>query len=374
MKICFITTGDIKDIATSKRALGMASFMAELAWDVHIIMEDAEENRLRVGLECTSSVTVHYFEKCNPFEERKIKKQLLGQIKPDFVYICAFVFRNIVRFRDAYTLVEHSELQSGMDENKKLAYLKTLFIEYYSIMYADGLLLASKYLEKVFNKRKKKLFKNNQPNLYFPYAYHPEIYSKSQNRSASGSKHQYEGKFVIVYIGSMAENYGLFTMLEACKMLKTEKLNVKLLLLGKGSHYKEGLEYVAKNTLEDVVEMLGYVDEEDVPAFFEQGDAFLSPLNNTVQDWARCPSKLYMYLPYNKPVITCKIGEPYEVLKETGIYYESGDSQSLCQAIKALVTEKRPVEMFDSSQHSWKQRSQDFHDWVLNAFPKKKVK
>ena len=45
MKICFITTGDIKNIATAKRALGLANPLADLGWEVSIIMENCEEHR-----------------------------------------------------------------------------------------------------------------------------------------------------------------------------------------------------------------------------------------------------------------------------------------------------------------------------------------
>ena len=38
--ICFVTTGDIKDIATAKRALGLANPLSDLGWQVSIIMED----------------------------------------------------------------------------------------------------------------------------------------------------------------------------------------------------------------------------------------------------------------------------------------------------------------------------------------------
>ena len=43
-KICFVTTGDIKNIATAKRALGMANPLQALGWEVHILLEDAAEN------------------------------------------------------------------------------------------------------------------------------------------------------------------------------------------------------------------------------------------------------------------------------------------------------------------------------------------
>lgn len=46
MKICFITTGDIKNIATAKRALGLANPLADLGWEVSIIMEIAKKTNI----------------------------------------------------------------------------------------------------------------------------------------------------------------------------------------------------------------------------------------------------------------------------------------------------------------------------------------
>lgn len=76
MKICFITTGDIKNIATAKRALGMANPLIDLGWDVSILMEDTEENRHRVSMECSDKVKVYYFPHCSAFQEIKAKKQV----------------------------------------------------------------------------------------------------------------------------------------------------------------------------------------------------------------------------------------------------------------------------------------------------------
>ncbi len=36
--ICFVTTGDIKNIATAKRALGLANPLSKLGWSVSILM------------------------------------------------------------------------------------------------------------------------------------------------------------------------------------------------------------------------------------------------------------------------------------------------------------------------------------------------
>ena len=121
MKICFITTGDIKNIATAKRALGMANPLVDLGWNVSILMEDTEENRHRVSMECSNKVKVYYFPHCSAFQEIKAKNKLIKEIDPDFIYICAFVTRNTVGIgHRCKKLVEHSELQSCIPYMKGL--------------------------------------------------------------------------------------------------------------------------------------------------------------------------------------------------------------------------------------------------------------
>ena len=148
--ICFVTTGDIKDIATAKRALGLANPLSDLGWQVSIIMEDTEENRHRVGLECRDDIRVCYFPRCHASKELAYKRRLLREIDPDFVYLCAFVVRNIVGWKHTCKkLVEHSELQTGIDDRKGLRRMLDYIIEYASLIYADGLLNASAYLQDI---------------------------------------------------------------------------------------------------------------------------------------------------------------------------------------------------------------------------------
>lgn len=95
-RICFVTTGDIKNNAAAKRALGMATPLSDIGWKVYIIMEDSKENRHRVSLECDGRIRVFYYPSSSVLKEVIMKKRILAKIKPDYIYLCAFVFRNIV--------------------------------------------------------------------------------------------------------------------------------------------------------------------------------------------------------------------------------------------------------------------------------------
>ena len=220
MHICFVTTGDIKLVATAKRALGLADPLLDLGWEVSIIMENTEENKKRVAMECNNDkVRVYYYNRCNVVQELRIKNRIIKRIAPDYIYLCAFVFRNLVCVfnRKPVKLVEHSELVSSFRVGKR----KVLgnILEILSIFYASGMLYASKYLQQYYSGRIwNKILK--KPGLYFPYAYNENVcvnispYLINDFRNALGIRGD---EFVFVFLGSIATNFGAYLMVDAIK-------------------------------------------------------------------------------------------------------------------------------------------------------------
>lgn len=390
--ICFVTTGDIKTIATAKRALGLANPLADLGWKVSIILEDTDENRYRAKLECDERINVFFLQYSSALDEIKKKNTIIYRIHPDYIYICAFVKRNIVGLGyPCKKIVEHNELMSATDGFNLLKKIGFLLTEYLSVIYSDGLLNASKYLQQHFQKVASRLFRKDMPMLYFPYAYNKnvcvnkELVSISDFRKKIGIK---PDEFVFVFLGSITISFGAYLMIDAVKKILNEgKYKVRLFLLGKGKIFKELKEYILNDpVLKSSVILPGYVTEEDIPFYFSVADSFILPMNDTIHDWARCPSKLYMYLPYNKPVITCKIGEPYEVLKQSGIYYNCGSPDECSELLQSSTTgkgikyvEKALPSMIEAMErvcgknycanvnslmHTWNQRAIDLNKWL----------
>lgn len=362
--ICFVTTGDIVSIATAKRALGLANHLVDLGWRVSILMEDADENHHRVEMECGPQVQVCYFPWMSGRKEQRWKTQKIRELDPDVLYLCAFVGRNIVASRHrSIKLVEHSELQSmfsNVSWKRRIYYYLT---EYYSLRYADGVVNASQYLQTFFRRRSKRMLRPRLPMLYLPYAYNKEVCrvdtGLARQRFEKSPNHRY-----FVFMGSLVEDYGAFTMLEAFEEIARQRTDLKLLLLGRGRDYYRVRDYIEQHQLRKVVRMMGYIAEEDIPVYFSLADAFLLPLNDTVKDKARCPSKLYMYLPYKKPVVTCKVGEPYAVLGEKGTYFTPSDSHALAQTILHMAEHEDWTLDIDPEQHEWKARAQQLDEWV----------
>lgn len=366
MKICFITTGDIKNIATAKRALGLANPLSELGYEVSIVMEDAAENRHRVAMECSDRVKLYYFPRGGAIAEIRHKNRYIREIDPDYLYICGFVPRNIVGIRDrARRLVEHSELLSAIPNIGITRWLTSYLCEYYSVIYSDGIINASLHLQKLYLNRAKR-FLRNIPMLYLPYAYNPEVVKRIEIDYDEPKFSNLQGLKLFLFLGSVTKNYGVFTILEATNALRDRCSNFKVLILGHGANYEDAIQYVRAHNLEEYVSLPGYVDEEDIASYFSLATAFISPMHDTIQDWARCPSKLYMYLPYGKPIITCKIGEPYEILKRDGYFYTPNNAQEMAAQMERVIANDDTPIGIAPLDHTWESRAMEFDNWIKN--------
>lgn len=367
-KICFVTTGDLRNNATAKRALSMANPLSDLGWKVYIILQDTKENHHRAQLECDERVSIFYIRCLSVMDELREKCKILHKIRPEYIYVCAFVLRNIVfcKFK-CIKIVEHSELLSRIQNRGRIRKKLELLFEYFSIIYASGLVNASNYLQDVYKKRRGLVFlKRNIPLLYLPYAYTPDQIKVKTH--VSGITREYKNKTVFIYLGTVTRNYGIFTIIEAAKALKEERRDFCVMVLGHGRDYGKAVEMVKKYDLEDWVYMLGFVEEEQIADYFSIASAFLSPMNDTIQDWARCPSKLYMYLPYKKPIITCRIGEPLSVLGENGLYYSTANSDSLKERMLDVINGKTIHSDVNPLLHTWEIRVKEFNDWIKKMF------
>jgi glycosyltransferase involved in cell wall biosynthesis len=170
-------------------------------------------------------------------------------------------------------------------------------------------------------------------------------------------------------MGNLYRAYGLFDMIQAAKQLRFRGCNIRIELTGRGPDWEEASSVIEQESLRNYICHLGYLSAEDLAARLGAADAFLSPLNDTVADWARCPSKIYMYMAYKKPVVTCRIGENAEALGDSGFYYVPGDAQSMADAIIRAVRysdSMGPVE-YTESKYLWSERAAAYERWLLEV-------
>ncbi|MCH8540764.1 MAG: glycosyltransferase family 4 protein [Opitutales bacterium] len=365
MKICFINSLSYSQNPSLKRATGMAPALADLGYSVSIVLEGSEENKKKIQEDCPDIEAIFYPPGLSRNSERNWKNHILQKISPDLVYICTVNRRNWVKQPSpkAKIIAEHNELQSVIKNKGLRRYLDLLF-EWGHLLSFDAHLLASRYLQKVYDKRLRCLGLKS-PTLYQPFAF-GENNEKIQVELLTSLKGKYPADKTFLYMGSFWENYGFWDMLKAFQKLAKSAKDFQFLLSGKGPEKERGMQWVEENGLQEQIRFLGYLPDAELATYFAFADAFLCPLRDTAQDKARCPSKLFMYIPFQKPIITCKIGEAWELLREKGTYYSPGNSDDLYERLLEFVNNPLPTLGIDLGKHTWKARALEFDHWVRN--------
>ena len=240
-------------------------------------------------------------------------------------------------------------------------------MEIFSCYHFDGHICASKYLKSFFLRRLNQLGLS-RPIHYSPYAFHPGLI-KSHNIDKGPIDSILNGKKVIVYMGSLRRNYGFWDMMSAFRMLSSCRKDFIAVILGQGPELEPGREWIKEHSLTENIFLEGFIDDDDLSNYFSQASVFISPLYHSDQDRARCPSKIFMYLPYNRPVVTCKVGEAFEIFKDQGFYYEPDDLSSMVFCLgKALDTKEYSLP-FEADIHTYRSRTVSFLSWVRTVRP-----
>lgn len=371
MKLCFISHGDVKTLATLKRAFGTAGPLIEAGHQVAIVMADTPFNRHRLALECPDATALFYRGGSARTEVRD-KRRLIRQFDPDVVYVCSLGMRNWVarpfRGKRPIYLVEHSELRSGIAAQPLRRRWFERGIEWCSILLYDGELCASRYLEKLFTRMARRI-RPRLPIFYTPYAYNRQVL---ESRPVDPElQARYAGKRVILYMGTLAANYGILDMLSAIRALRQQRDDFVFLILGPGGRHKDiATQMIRDEGMEAYTSMMGYIPEDKLADYLNIANIFISPLYDTVQDWARCPSKLFMYLPFGKPIVTCRIGEALELFGDNGFYYQTGDVPGLTAEVNRALDHAaagKPC-AYDPQAHTWHARTRDLLDWMKTTY------
>lgn len=369
MKICFITNQIITENASMKRALFMANPLYLLGHEVIIYAQDDDNNKKVI--ETLEGVKAFYFQPASAIQERNQKQAFLKENNFDVIHICGLGVRNAIfpkYLENSVVIMDHSELESSFKEVIFTRRIFQNFLEWWSLLTYDASILASKYLEFLFRRRLHRL--NLQRSLlYLPYAHDPAT-SPLLNWNISSLRNKYYNRKIVVYIGKLYKKYGCFEMLEAFRMMAEENIDFVALIIGNGSEKNKAIDFVKQHKLERFVEFKGYVPEEEIPLFLYSADVLLSPLNDTVADWARCPSKLFMYMTTKKPIVTCAIGEAYEHLKNDGFYYQPNSIDSMVCAIQQAINQSDTwIPNYNPIHHTWHQRVNTWLNWVYSVKP-----
>ena len=141
---------------------------------------------------------------------------------------------------------------------------------------------------------------------------------------------------VLLYHGRVDRRKGMLDLLDACARLTADGVRFRLLVSGIGPDVDSANAKIAELGLGDRVEMRGYVDYEDVPRIYHEGDIFVSPtyaegFSNTILE----------AMASGLPNVSCRSVGVVDCLRDgdNGLLVDAGDVPALTEALRRVITD-----------------------------------
>lgn len=147
-----------------------------------------------------------------------------------------------------------------------------------------------------------------------------------------------DDEFWVAYVGGLAENYDLDTMIYSVDKLKKKGIhNIKLMFLGTGT-YETKLRNLAES-LNVNYYITGRIEYSKLIAYLCKCDIAVNAIKNSI---IVISYKTNDYFSAGLPIINSSTGELEQLLEKhnAGLYYETGNVDMLSQAIEKLYLDK----------------------------------
>lgn len=153
-----------------------------------------------------------------------------------------------------------------------------------------------------------------------------------------------QGKFIVLYEGSIMKRRGLQTLVDAINHIKDEIPNICCLIVGDGDYLATIKNKVNELKLDDQVQLLGRRPVEEMPEYIAISDVCVIPFTDTPINNIGTPNKLFEYMIYEKPIIIPKLKAMSELLSEDEcLFFNPGDSQDLAKCIHKVYSEPNEI-------------------------------
>lgn len=144
--------------------------------------------------------------------------------------------------------------------------------------------------------------------------------------------------FLIGYAGVIGPQDGVDTALEALATLRRQRDDWTAVFAGAGDAFDEARRQCMALGLEDVVDLIGFVDDRDtLVRLLSTCDVCLSPEPRNALNEHSTLIKVAEYMAVGRPVVAFDLEETRRTAGEAAIYAGGDDAESLAAAIGALL-------------------------------------
>jgi glycosyltransferase involved in cell wall biosynthesis len=171
-----------------------------------------------------------------------------------------------------------------------------------------------------------------------------------------------EGRFVLLYTGTIAPRYGLEMPIRAMLELKRQIPHVLLRIVGPHSRHRDELEELVRHLeLGSWVEILPAVPIQKIPELMSQADLGIYTAIEDPHMAIATPTKVLEYAQMGLPVVASRLRIVEQIFGPEGVaYVPSDDPQAFAAVVRELWEDPRRYEALSASadrvfvqQNSW---------------------
>lgn len=162
-----------------------------------------------------------------------------------------------------------------------------------------------------------------------------EIHADAQWKKTPSSQ---DGPLRLVYVGRLAENKGIFEIVEALRILCSEGKNVQLVVAGSGPEEVRLRSHVEDLGLNDHISFVGAIFGEEKKLIWEEADLFVFPTYHC----EGLPYTLLESMAARTPPVISPVGAIPDVMEDGvhGVFVSSRNPEALAMAIERLDSDR----------------------------------
>jgi glycosyltransferase involved in cell wall biosynthesis len=373
MRIGFVSTDTIQRNSSTIRCLELGKQLVHKGHEVYLFITNQPENIERYGT-IWNGIRIGYCSQSaigSPYEHIS-KASILSSIQLDYIHCMSPGARNYLPGWIAKKKQNNKPtLIVDFDEWLSLwySYPKRFYVQLwdrFARQTADRIIFASDYLLK----QRTTKYINTQKYFYLPYAVDWDQF-RIDSVGWECIRQQYKGRHLAIYMGALLPQYNAKKILEIVSLVSSENPKVLFLFIGSGSLQKELEQQVEEQKLTHWVQFLGYLPDKEMKQHLCAANVLLFPIEDTILNRSRCPSKIFQYLAAQRPIVTNRVVEVFNILGEHALYFNFNSPEDFAQKILFALQQGIPIPP-DSllEQHTWGTRYMDYLAILNNTHTK----
>jgi len=282
--------------------------------------------------------------------------RIINSIKPDIIHIAqepySLLALEVILLRNMFSRKSKIVFRSSsntMHLSFKFSFIYSLIQKY--------VFKSSDYAEVVNSEVKKILFKKGfkNPIKIIPHGRNHELFKKLNSTHLKQSLGL--NSFTIGFFGRLIEAKGVLTLIDAMRLLQNDS---KLLIVGNGPLKMRIVEEVKNARLKNRVILLNTIPQEKIPEYLNCLDVLVLP-SITTPFWKESFGRVLIEaMACEVSVIGSSSGEIPNVIGDSGLIFEEGNSVDLKNKIKMLISSK---ELRNKKKKKGRQRFLDNFTW-----------